>query len=70
MHTTQGWSPLANEGMRSLLDQWQFGRRLGQQRWGNFIRRLSPLTSQSHFREVSCDWAEETQASNSWRSHS
>jgi hypothetical protein len=46
-------------GKRSVLDQWQFGRRLSQQRRAIFI----------HFRDVSCDWAE-TQASNSWRSHS
>ena len=37
-----GGSPLANEGMRSVLDQWQSSRRLGQQRWGNFNGGFRP----------------------------
>ena len=41
-HTSQGWAPLVNEGMRSVLDRWQFSRRLGQQRWSNLIRSMRP----------------------------
>ena len=29
-----------------------------------------PELEPSHFRDATCDWTEETQASNSWRSHS
>jgi hypothetical protein len=41
-HTSQGWTALVNDGMRSVLDRWQCSRRLGQQRWSNFISSFRP----------------------------